>query len=126
MALTDKITTKDVISRLRQIAGKQKISEQRRIKEKIKEQKEADPCKICGDAVNDIIDGSKKMIDHTKILGNMYRDRIFTTKIGQFTYSIEDIHAMIERDKYSIERGLERYNICCREGKLPSDERLKY
>lgn len=126
MALTDKITTKDIIHRLRQIAGKQRISEQKRIKEKIKEQKESDPCKICGDTVDEIIDGSKKMIDHTKILSNMYRDRMYTTKIGQFTYSIEDIHAMIERDKYSIEKGLERYNICCREGKLPNDERFKH
>ena len=123
MAATEKLTTKDIINRLRQIAGKQKISDQKRIKEQIKKQQESNPCKICEDAVDEIIDGSKKMIDHTKILGNMYRDRMYTTKIEQFTYSVEDIYALIERDKYSIERGLERYNTC-RKGKLPEKKDL--
>lgn len=125
--LPEKITTKEVIEQLRRIAEKQKISAQKTVmmSEKGRKQIAKESCKICGNAVIGIMNNSKNMADDIMTLKDMYRSGLYQMRIGGLIYTRDDIEARINTSKCFIEKNLDRYNRCCKEGKLPIDEKIR-
>lgn len=126
----NKITLKDILEKLKDATARQRVAEQRAIKlskelEEEKKKKEEKSCVICKDAMFEMTKHSQNIVEDAQAIRDMFRTRTDRIKMKDgITYTIEDISARIERNKCSVQKSLERYNVCCKEKKLPSPERF--
>lgn len=83
-------------------------------------------CTPCDIAMHEAMTRFKGLIDHVDTIRDMYRNRTYKMKLKDgFTYTIDDIEAKIYTDKCWIEDNFNRYQKCCKEGKLPELEKFK-
>lgn len=130
--MSNQISAKETIKRLRGASIRQKATEQMIIRQKIAEQKAIEKrelklaCRVCEDAVVGIMKYSKNMTNYMDALREMYRTGTYKTIMKDgLTYTRDDIVARIEMSKCSIQKSWDRYNLCCKEGRLPKDEKFK-
>lgn len=92
-----------------------------------REQKIRKPsCTPCDKTISDAVIRFKELIDHIDIVREMYKNRIYKMKLKDgITYTIDDIESKINTDKCRIEDNFNRYQTCCKEGKLPEIEKFK-
>jgi len=126
----DKVTLKDVLNKLKETTARQRSAEQKATKlskelEEERKKKEEKSCIICKDVILEMTRHSQNIAEDAQAIRDMFRTRTDRTKMKDgITYTIEDLSARIERNKCSVQKSLERYNVCCKEKKLPSPERF--
>lgn len=83
-------------------------------------------CEPCIDAIIDVKNHYKHLTTNIEAIGKMREDRssIITMEDG-IRYTIDDINAKIYRNRCWIEYHLDRYEKCCKEGKLPETEKYR-
>lgn len=83
-------------------------------------------CEPCNSAINDVTTHFKHLTHNIEATRNIRRDRSNSiTMEDGITYTIDDINAKINREKCWIEYHLDRYQKCCKNGKLPEIEKFK-
>ncbi len=92
-----------------------------------KQQKTRKPsCTPCNIAISDISTHFNDLIEHVDIVRNMYANRLYKVRLKDgITYTIDDIEHNIYVDKCWIKENLDRYQKCCKEGKLSDIEKFK-
>lgn len=111
--IPDKVSINDVLQELR----KSSIAEEKAFRK---------TCLMCRDAVDSIVDNSKNIMVDLEALREMERLKSYKTRMKDgFTYTRDDLEARIIRNKCNIEKNLERYITCCKEGKLPKEESFR-
>ena len=128
--ISPQMSAKEIIERLRKKSIRQKTVEQRITKQRTAEQKAIEKrasklaCHTCEGAVTEIVNHSKDLINHTNILRDMYGTGRYQTMIKGLIYTRDDIESRLKIDECYIQKNWERYNLCCKEGKMPTNGRL--
>jgi hypothetical protein len=83
-------------------------------------------CVPCNSSIEDVTTHFNHLMDNIEATRNIRADRShsITMKDG-ITYTIDDINAKINREECWIEYHLDRYQKCCKNGKLPEIEKFK-
>ena len=83
-------------------------------------------CIPCNSAIVDAKNNLKDLTNDIETVRDMHRNRLHQKTIGNgITYTIEDIEARVNRDKCWTEYHLDRYQKCCKEGRLPEIEKFR-
>jgi len=127
----DKVTLKDVLDKLKHVTAKQRTAEQKAAKlskeleEERKKVREERSCVICKDVILEMTKRSQKIVEDAQAIRDMFRTRTDRIKMKDgITYTIDDLSARMEINKCYVQKSLEKYNACCKEKKLPSQERF--
>lgn len=128
----DNITLKDVFEKLKDSTAKQRIAEQKATKlskeleEERKKIRAEKSCIVCKDAIIEMTRHTQNIAEDAQAI----RDMSITGKDRKrmkdgLTYTIDDLAARIERNKCYVQKSLEKYDICCKEMKLPNPKGFK-
>ena len=109
---------------LKELRSKQKTrSAQKAIEERIAMKT---TCTLCNETIVDAKNSFKEMENNIEIVREMRRSGGYMTRmIGGTNYTIDDVEAKINRGRCWVQYHLDRYQRCCKEGKLPEIEKFK-